>query len=158
MCTPSAMKQNITGCSKNATATKQCTTFFNITNISKIFYTRVVLLYLILNLTPVLLGGSSTDSAKSLMSLPVVCCNYQKVQVGNDQEKTQSEREPLSKNRGGKKKKQQSGTYTIKHIVSRLSNYFPNPGNGKQVTKCNFQAFSSLNFSLTMDKMWMKLL
>ena len=31
-------------------------------SISKIFNTIVVLLYLILNLTPVLLGGSSTES------------------------------------------------------------------------------------------------
>ena len=31
-----------------------------------------------------------------------------------------------SKNRGGKKTNQQSGTYVIKHIVSRMSSYFPN--------------------------------
>ena len=31
-----------------------------------------------------------------------------------------------SKNRGGKKPNKQSGTYTMKHIVSRMSSYFPN--------------------------------
>ena len=51
---------------------------------------------------------------------------YQKVQVGKDQEKTQSEKDSHSKNRGGKKPNYQSGTYTMKHIVSRMSSYFPN--------------------------------
>ena len=51
---------------------------------------------------------------------------YKKVQVGKDQEKAQSERDSHSKNRGGKKTNQQSGTYTMKHIVSRMSSYFPN--------------------------------
>ena len=37
-----------------------------------------------------------------------------KVQVGKDQEKAQSEKDSHSKNRGGKKPNQQSGTYTIK--------------------------------------------
>ena len=49
-----------------------------------------------------------------------------KVQVGKDQEKAQSEKDSHSKNRGGKKQNQQSGTYTMKHIVSRMSSYFPN--------------------------------
>ena len=49
-----------------------------------------------------------------------------KVQVGKDQEKAQSEKDSHSKNRGGKKPNQQSGTYTMKHIVSRMSSYFPN--------------------------------
>ena len=49
-----------------------------------------------------------------------------KVQVGKDQEKAQSEKDSLSKNRGGKKPNQQSGTYTMKHIVNRMSSYFPN--------------------------------
>ena len=49
-----------------------------------------------------------------------------KVQVGKDQEKSQSEKDSHSKNRGGKKPNQQSGTYTMKHIVSRMSSYFPN--------------------------------
>ena len=48
------------------------------------------------------------------------------VQVGKDQEKVQSENDSHSKNRGGKKPNQQPGTYTIKHIVSRMSSYFPN--------------------------------
>ena len=37
-----------------------------------------------------------------------------KVQVGKDQEKAQSEKNSHSKNRGGKKLNQQSGTYTMK--------------------------------------------
>ena len=37
-----------------------------------------------------------------------------KVQVGKDQEKAQSEKDSHSKNRGGKKTNQQSGTYTMK--------------------------------------------
>ena len=49
-----------------------------------------------------------------------------KVQVGKDQEKAQSEKDSHSKNRGGKKPNQQSGTYTMKHIASRMSSYFPN--------------------------------
>ena len=49
-----------------------------------------------------------------------------KEQVGKDQEKAQSERDSHSKNRGGKKPNQQSGTYTMKHIVIRMSSYFPN--------------------------------
>ena len=51
---------------------------------------------------------------------------FKKVQVGKDQEKAQPEKDSHSKNRGGKKPNQQSGTYTMKHIVSRMSNYFPN--------------------------------
>ena len=38
----------------------------------------------------------------------------EKVQVGKDQEKAQSEKDSHSKNRGGKKQNQQSGTYTSK--------------------------------------------
>ena len=37
-----------------------------------------------------------------------------KVHVGKDQEKAQSEKDSHSKNRGGKKPNQQSGTYTMK--------------------------------------------
>ena len=43
-----------------------------------------------------------------------VCVFYEKVQVGKDQEKAQSEKDSHSKNRGGKKPNQQSGTYTMK--------------------------------------------
>ena len=39
---------------------------------------------------------------------------WKKVQVGKDQEKAQSEKDSHSKNRGGKKPNQQSGTYTMK--------------------------------------------
>ena len=39
---------------------------------------------------------------------------FKKVQVGKDQEKAQSEKDSHSKNRGGKKPNQQSGTYTMK--------------------------------------------
>ena len=49
-----------------------------------------------------------------------------KVQVGKDQEKAQSEKDSHSKNRGGKNPNYQTGTYTMKHIVSRMSSYFPN--------------------------------
>ena len=49
-----------------------------------------------------------------------------KAQAGKDQEKAQSVKDSHSKNRGGKKPNQQSGTYTMKHIVSRMSSYFPN--------------------------------
>ena len=49
-----------------------------------------------------------------------------KVQVGKDKEKAQSEKDSHSKNRGEKKPNKQSGTYTMKHIVSRMSSYFPN--------------------------------
>ena len=49
------------------------------------------------------------------------------VQVGKDQEKAQSEKDSHSKNRCGKKpNKLTTGTYTMKHIVSRMSSYFPN--------------------------------
>ena len=51
---------------------------------------------------------------------------FKKVQVGKDQEKAQSEKDSHSKNRVGKKTKEQSGTYTMKHILSRMSSYFPN--------------------------------
>ena len=48
-----------------------------------------------------------------------------KVQVGKDQEKAKSERDSHSKNRGGKNPNKQPGTYTMKHIVSPMSSYFP---------------------------------
>ena len=50
----------------------------------------------------------------------------EKGKVGKDQEKAQSERDSHSNNRGGEKLNQQLGTDTIKHIVSRMSSYFPN--------------------------------
>ena len=40
--------------------------------------------------------------------------NFKKVQVGKGQEKAQPEKDSHSKNRGGKKPNQQSGTYTTK--------------------------------------------
>ena len=43
-----------------------------------------------------------------------IVANIQEVQVGKDQEKAQSEKDSHSKNRGGKKPNQQSGTYTMK--------------------------------------------
>ena len=42
---------------------------------------------------------------------------HPKVQVGKDQEKAQPEKDSHSKNRGGKKPNQQSGTYTMKHTM-----------------------------------------
>ena len=53
-----------------------------------------------------------------------MCCK--KVQVGKDQEKAQSEKDPHSKNRGGKKTKLRIRYLYHKHIVSRMSSYFPN--------------------------------
>ena len=44
----------------------------------------------------------------------VFCKKKKKVQVGKDQEKAQSEKDSHSKNQGGKKPNQQSGTYTMK--------------------------------------------
>ena len=46
---------------------------------------------------------------------------YGKVQVGKDQEKAQSEKDSHSKNRGGKKPNQQSGTYTMKQFMGFLT-------------------------------------
>ena len=50
---------------------------------------------------------------------PASCChalsiNHKKIQVGKDQEKVQSEKDSHSKNRGGRKPNQQSGTDTRK--------------------------------------------
>ena len=53
-------------------------------------------------------------------------CRKKKVQVGKDQEKAQSEKDSHSKNRGGKKPNQQSGTHTMKHTASRTSSHPPN--------------------------------
>ena len=39
---------------------------------------------------------------------------HEKVQVGKDQEKAQSEKDSHSKNRGGKKPNKQAGTFTMK--------------------------------------------
>ena len=48
-----------------------------------------------------------------------------KVQVGNDQEKAQSEKDSNSKNRSGIKLNQQSGIYTIKLelVSSKISEH-----------------------------------
>ena len=48
--------------------------------------------------------------------------NHKKVQEGNDQEKSQSERNSHSKNRGGKNNR---ALILRNHIVSRVSSYFP---------------------------------
>ena len=68
--------------------------------------------------------GSSKNT--KLEDGPYCTISGNEVQVGKDQEKAQSEKDSHSKNRGGKKPNQQSGTYTMKHIVSRMSSYFPN--------------------------------
>ena len=52
--------------------------------------------------------------------------DHWKVQVGKDQEKAQSEKDSHSKNRGGKNQTNNQVLYTMKHIVSRMSSYFPN--------------------------------
>ena len=41
--------------------------------------------------------------SKVRLTWDILLCIYEKVQVGNDQEKTQSEKNPHSKNRGGEK-------------------------------------------------------
>ena len=46
--------------------------------------------------------------------MATMAVNSKKVQVGKDQEKAQSEKDSHSKNQGGKKPNQQSGTYTMK--------------------------------------------
>ena len=60
-------------------------------------------------------------TSKQLSACQVCLVSYldnlnenKKVQVGKDQEKAQSEKDSHSKNRGGKKPNQQSGTYTMK--------------------------------------------
>ena len=49
----------------------------------------------------------------------------QKVQVGKDQEKAQSEKDSHSKNRGGKKQTKNQVLIPWKPFVSRISSYFP---------------------------------
>ena len=71
-------------------------------------------------------SGASRGPAYPTHPLHTLSLISKKVQVGKDQEKAQSEKDSHSKNRGGKKPNQQSGTYTMKHIVSRMSSYFPN--------------------------------
>ena len=54
------------------------------------------------------------------MQILSVC---EKVQVGKDQEKAQSEKDSHSKNRGGKKTNHQSGNYTmetLKHTSAKF--------------------------------------
>ena len=70
--------------------------------------------------------NASISALEQKLSTMDLSCYDKKVQVGKDQEKAQSEKDSHSKNRGGKKPNQQSGTYTMKHIVSRMSSYFPN--------------------------------
>ena len=48
-----------------------------------------------------------------------------KVQVGNDQEKAQPEKDSHSKNRGGKKQTNNKVLRPCIHLVSRMSSYFP---------------------------------
>ena len=71
---------------------------------------------------------SKLDRTSRICRINVYSMRLQRenVQVGKDQEKAQSEKVSHSKNRGGKKPNQQPGTYTMKHIVSRMSSYFPN--------------------------------
>ena len=51
--------------------------------------------------------------------------NLKKIQVGNDQEKAQSEKDSHSKNRGGKKLNLQSGTYTMKTYRKHFPDRWP---------------------------------
>ena len=50
----------------------------------------------------------------------------EKVQVGKEQEKAQSEKDSHFKNQGGKKPNLQSGTYTMKTFHKPNESYFPN--------------------------------
>ena len=59
-------------------------------------------------------GVSCLNWEFSMMHRKSPGMGYKKVQVGKDQEKAQSEKDSHSKNRGGKKPNEQSGTYTIK--------------------------------------------
>ena len=62
---------------------------------------------------------------------PIV--TLKKVQVGNDREKAQSERDSHSKNRGGKKLNKLSGTYTMKTYRKPNEQLF-SPIDGHSVT------------------------
>ena len=67
---------------------------------------------------------------RTYMSLRVVCSDYgppaiqKEVQVGNAQEKAQSEKDSHSKNRGGKKQTNNKVLIPCKHFVRRMSSYF----------------------------------
>ena len=50
---------------------------------------------------------------------------YKKVQVGNDRKRCSRKEIPTPKTEMGKKLNWQLGTYTRKHIISRVSSYFP---------------------------------
>ena len=58
--------------------------------------------------------------------IDLVSIQYIKVQVGNDQEKAQSEKYSHSKNRGGEKTKLTIKYLYHENISSRMGNYFPN--------------------------------
>ena len=77
-----------------------------------------------------------------------------KVQVGNDQEKVQSERNSHSKNRGGKKLNGQLGTYTKKTFRKPCEQLFPirvirqplsNPNLTKNMTRTQWRLISHLH-------------
>ena len=77
--------------------------------------------------------------AYTLLQLLIQCRRiamvvYDKVQVGKDQEKAQSEKDSHSKNRGGKKPNQQSGTYTMKKSQAEWAACFslPSPPNTQE--------------------------
>ena len=67
-------------------------------------------------------SGSSSDGAFLNFT-----CRVEKVQVGKDQEKAQSENDSYSKKpRSGKTQTNNQVLIPCKHIVSRMSSYFPN--------------------------------
>ena len=53
-------------------------------------------------------------------------CNLKKVQEGKDQEKAQSEKTHTPKTEAGKKLMNNQALIPRKHIVNRMSSYFPN--------------------------------
>ena len=64
--------------------------------------------------TRVLARYPNSKSGPSRLSDSFKSGRHRKVQVGKDQEKAQSEKDSNSKNQGGEKTNQQSGTYTMK--------------------------------------------
>ena len=52
--------------------------------------------------------------------------DFKEAQVGKDPEKAHKKKIPTAKTEVGKKQTNNQAIYTMKHIVSRMSSYFPN--------------------------------
>ena len=70
------------------------------------------------------------------------------VQVGNDQEKAQSEKNSHSKNQGGGKKTRMTLRYLL---VSRVSGYFPMGGHSVTRTQLNYENVHQVQTSQKFD-------